>query len=75
MAATKVGRIIANSNHPVEFLNESIQIQTNIPEAAHAAKVPQSPFLDSSCIYPKYAEQPIKENSFLIWKTEKSDTA
>jgi GDP-L-fucose synthase len=75
MAAAKVGGIIANSTHPVEFLNENIQIQTNIFEAAHAAKVPQLLFLGSSCIYPKYAEQPIQESSLLTGQLEESNNA
>jgi GDP-L-fucose synthase len=60
MAAAKVGGIIANSTHPVEFLNENIRIQTNVFEAAHAAKVPQLLFLGSSCIYHKMSQQPLK---------------
>jgi GDP-L-fucose synthase len=75
MAAAKVGGIIANSTHPVEFLNENIRIQTNVFEAAHAAKVPQLLFLGSSCIYPKFAEQPIKESSLLTGQLEVSNNA
>lgn len=75
MAAAKVGGIIANSTHPVEFLNENIRIQTNVFEAAHAAKVPQLLFLGSSCIYPKFAEQPIKESSLLTGQLEESNKA
>ena len=75
MAAAKVGGIIANSTHPVEFLNENIRIQTNVFEAAHAAKVPQLLFLGSSCIYPKYAEQPIQESSLLTGHLEESNNA
>jgi GDP-L-fucose synthase len=75
MAAAKVGGIIANSTQPVEFLNENIRIQTNIFEAAHAAKVPQLLFLGSSCIYPKFAEQPIQESSLLTGQLEESNNA
>jgi GDP-L-fucose synthase len=75
MAAAKVGGIIANSTHPVEFLNENIRIQTNVFEAAHAAKVPQLLFLGSSCIYPKFAEQPIQESSLLTGQLEESNSA
>ena len=75
MAAAKVGGIVANATYPVEFLNENIRIQTNIFEAAHAAKVPQLLFLGSSCIYPKFAEQPIKENSLLTGQLEESNNA
>ena len=75
VAAAKVGGIIANSTHPVEFLNENIRIQTNVFEAAHAAKVPQLLFLGSSCIYPKFAEQPIQESSLLTGQLEESNNA
>jgi GDP-L-fucose synthase len=75
MAAAKVGGIIANSTHPVEFLNENIRIQTNVFEAAHAAKVPQLLFLGSSCIYPKFAQQPIQESSLLTGQLEESNNA
>jgi len=75
MSAAKVGGIIANSTQPVEFLNENIRIQTNVFEAAHAAKVPQLLFLGSSCIYPKFAEQPIKESSLLTGLLEESNNA
>ena len=75
MAAAKVGGIIANSTYPVEFLNENIRIQTNVFEAAHAIKVPLLLFLGSSCIYPKFAEQPIKESSLLTGLLEESNNA
>jgi GDP-L-fucose synthase len=75
MAAAKVGGIIANATQPVEFLNENIRIQTNVFEAAHAAKVPQLLFLGSSCIYPKFAEQPIQESSLLTGQLEESNNA
>lgn len=75
IAAAKVGGIIANSTHPVEFLNENIRIQTNVFEAAHTAKVPRLLFLGSSCIYPKYAEQPIQESSLLTGQLEESNNA
>jgi len=75
MAAAKVGGIIANSTHPVEFLNENIRIQTNIFEAAHAVNVPSLLFLGSSCIYPKFADQPIKESSLLTGQLEESNNA
>ena len=75
MAAAKVGGIVANSTHPVEFLNDNIRIQTNIFEAAHAAQVQQLLFLGSSCIYPKFAELPIKESSLLAGKLEESNNA
>jgi GDP-L-fucose synthase len=75
MAAAKVGGIMANSTYPVEFLNENIRIQTNVFEAAHAAQVPHLLFLGSSCIYPKFAEQPIMESSLLTGQLEESNNA
>ena len=75
IAAAKVGGIVANSTYPVEFLNDNIRIQTNIFEAAHAAQVPKLLFLGSSCIYPKFAEQPIKESSLLTGQLEESNNA
>ena len=75
MAAAKVGGINANIKHPVEFLNENIRIQTNIFEAAHTTKVSRLLFLGSSCIYPKFAEQPIKESSLLTGMLEESNSA
>ena len=75
MAAAKVGGIVANTTYPVEFLNDNIRIQTNIFEAAHVAQVRQLLFLGSSCIYPKFAEQPIKEVSLLTGQLEESNNA
>lgn len=70
IAAAKVGGIASNSSFPVEFLSQNIQIQTNLIDAAHAAKVKRVLFLGSSCIYPKFAEQPIKEESLLAGALE-----
>ncbi|MEJ2035227.1 MAG: NAD-dependent epimerase/dehydratase family protein, partial [Maritimibacter sp.] len=53
MAAAKVGGILANDTHPVDFLVQNMQIETNIFEAAHANDVERFLFLGSSCIYPK----------------------
>jgi GDP-L-fucose synthase len=65
IAAAKVGGIGANSNYPVEFLTTNLQIQTNLIDAAHAADIKKVIFLGSSCIYPKFAPQPIPESSLL----------
>ena len=65
LAAAKVGGIIANSTFPADFIRENLTIQTNIITAAHSASVERLCFLGSSCIYPKYAPQPIKESSLL----------
>ena len=65
LAAAKVGGIEANNNFPVDFLYENLMIETNIIHAAHLNKVERLLFLGSSCIYPRLAEQPIKEDSLL----------
>ncbi len=65
IAAAKVGGILANSMHPTEFLLENLKIQTNIIEASWKYGVRRLLFLGSSCIYPKYASQPIEEESLL----------
>ncbi|OUD10449.1 GDP-fucose synthetase [Marivivens niveibacter] len=70
MAAAKVGGILANDTHPVDFLVQNLQIQTNICAAAHEANVERFLFLGSSCIYPKLAPQPILEESLLTGSLE-----
>jgi len=70
LAAAKVGGIHANNTFPVDFLQQNLQIQTNIISAAHQAGVKRLLFLGSSCIYPKLAEQPIKEESLLTGPLE-----
>tara|TARA_B110000908_G_scaffold80909_1_gene96957 strand:- start:9932 stop:10864 length:933 start_codon:yes stop_codon:yes gene_type:complete len=65
LAAAKVGGIHSNSTYPVDFLYENLMIQTNIMHAAHISGVQRLLFLGSSCIYPKFATQPIKESSLL----------
>ena len=75
MAAAKVGGIKANSSFPVEFLNDNLRIQTNIFEAAHEANVNKLLFLGSSCVYPKFAQQPIQENSLLTGELESTNSA
>ena len=74
-AAAKVGGIGANSSHPVEFLADNIRIQSNLMEAAHAADVEKFIFLGSSCIYPRDAAQPIKEEYLLTGPLEESNSA
>ncbi len=75
VAAAKVGGIKANSTYPVEFLTENVQLQSNLMDAAHAADVPRLLFLGSSCIYPKFAEQPIREDSLLTGALEPTNDA
>lgn len=65
LAAAKVGGINANNTRPAEFILENLKIQNNIIELAWKHKVKRFLFLGSSCIYPKYADQPIEENSLL----------
>ena len=65
IAAAKVGGIVANNNYPAEFLLENLKIQNNIIETAWLNGTKRLLFLGSSCIYPKFAEQPIKEESLL----------
>ena len=65
LAAAKVGGIYANSNFPVEFLLENLKIQNNVIENAWKYKVKRFLFLGSSCIYPKLAKQPLKEEYLL----------
>jgi GDP-L-fucose synthase len=75
IAAAKVGGIAANDAYPVEFLTENLMLQCNLLDAAHAAGVPQVLFLGSSCIYPKFATQPIKESSMLTGALEATNDA
>ena len=75
MAAARVGGIMANATHPVDFLNDNLRIQTNLFEAAHAADVERVVFLGSSCIYPKLAPQPIPESALLTGPLEPTNQA
>ena len=75
IAAAKVGGIIANNNFPVEFLSENVQVQTNLMDAAHKFDVEHLVFLGSSCIYPKFAPQPISEDSLLTGPLEETNDA
>lgn len=65
LAAAKVGGIHANSEYPADFIYQNLMIQNNVIDAAHQTDVQKLLFLGSSCIYPKFAEQPIKEESLL----------
>jgi len=75
IAAAKVGGILANSMHPVEFLNDNLRIQTNLFEAAQINSIRRVLFLGSSCIYPKFAPQPISEKSLLTGRLEETNEA
>jgi len=70
LAAAKVGGILANPSYPAEFICENLQIQTNVIHAAHLAGVKRLLFLGSSCIYPRLAAQPIREDALLAGPLE-----
>ena len=74
-SAAKVGGIGGNNSYPVEFLSQNLQIQSNLMDAAHAAKVSKFVFLGSSCIYPKDCAQPIKEEYLLTGALEQTNSA
>lgn len=74
-AAAKVGGILANDTYPADFLYENLMIQNNIINAAYRFGVKKLLFLGSSCIYPKFAEQPIKEESLLTGSLEPTNEA
>lgn len=75
LAAAKVGGILANSTYPVDFLSDNLRIQVNVLDAAREFEVERVLFLGSSCIYPKLAEQPIREESLLTGHLEPTNDA
>jgi GDP-L-fucose synthase len=74
-AAAKVGGVGSNNAFPVEFLSQNLQIQSNLMDAAHEAKVEKFVFLGSSCIYPRNCAQPIKEGYLLTGELEQTNSA
>lgn len=70
IAAARVGGIKANDTYPVEFLTENLQIEMSLLDACHVADIPKVLFLGSSCIYPRLAPQPIKEEYLLTGELE-----
>ena len=70
LAAARVGGIHANSTYPADFLLENLKIQTNVIESAWSSGVRRLLFLGSSCIYPKFADQPIREEALLTGALE-----
>ena len=70
LAAAKVGGIQANSSYPADFLLDNLKIQTHVIETAWRSSVRRLLFLGSSCIYPKFADQPIREESLLTGALE-----
>ena len=73
ISAAKVGGIIANSRYPSSFLLENLKIQNNLIEASYKHQVKRLLFLGSSCIYPKFSKQPIKEEYLLSGSLEKTN--
>ncbi|HEX4809681.1 MAG TPA: GDP-L-fucose synthase [Bryobacteraceae bacterium] len=73
LAAAKVGGILANSRFPVDFIRDNLAIQLNVIEAAWKYGVKKLEFLGSSCIYPKFAPQPIREESLLTGPLESTN--
>jgi len=70
IAAAKVGGILANDSYPADFLYQNLVIETNLIEAAHCTECEKLLFLGSSCIYPKFADQPITEDALLTGPLE-----
>lgn len=75
LAAAKVGGIMANSTYPVQFLEDNLRIQLSVIAGAHAAGTERLLFLGSSCIYPRLAPQPIREESLLTGELEPTNEA
>ena len=75
LAAAKVGGIMANSNYPADFIYENLMIQTNVIDAAYRNGAKKLLFLGSSCIYPKFAEQPISESELFTGLLEPTNKA
>ncbi len=73
LAAAKVGGILANRDYPADFIFKNLSIQTNIIESSRQVGVKKLLFLGSSCIYPKFAQQPIKEEYLLDGKLEETN--
>ncbi|MFF3094702.1 GDP-L-fucose synthase family protein [Streptomyces cyaneofuscatus] len=75
LAAAKVGGIMANSTYPVQFLEDNLRIQLSVIAGAHAAGTERLLFLGSSCIYPRLAPQPIREEALLTGELEPTNEA
>ena len=73
IAAAKVGGILANSTYPTQFLLDNLKIQNNLIENSWLSGIKRLLFLGSSCIYPKFANQPIKEESLLTGQLEETN--
>src|ERR1700736_6458642 len=75
LAAARVGGILANSSYPADFIRENLLVQTQVIDAAHRHGVRKLQFLGSSCIYPKFAPQPIREDALLTGALEPTNEA
>ncbi|MDA9796474.1 GDP-L-fucose synthase [Aquiluna sp.] len=75
LAAAKVGGILANDTYPADFLSDNLRIQLNVMDAAHEFGAERLVFLGSSCIYPKFAEQPISEDALMTGTLEPTNDA
>jgi GDP-L-fucose synthase len=75
LAAARVGGIVANDRQPADFLYDNLMIEANVVHAAHAAGVPRLMFLGSSCIYPRDAAQPMREDALLTGALEPTNEA
>lgn len=75
LAAAKVGGILANATYPVDFLSDNVRIQVNVLDSARKVGVERLLFLGSSCIYPRLAPQPIREDSLLTGVLEPTNDA
>jgi GDP-L-fucose synthase len=75
LAAAKVGGIYANNTFPGDFIYQNLTIQTNVIHAAHLSNISNLLFLGSSCVYPKYSDQPIQESSLLSGYLESTNEA
>ncbi len=73
LAAAKVGGILANKTYRAEFLHDNLCIQNNVIHSSYVTKVKKLLFLGSSCIYPKFADQPMKETSLLTGELEETN--
>ena len=75
LAAARVGGIKANNDFPADFIRENLQIQTNVIHSAYRAGVSRLLFLGSSCIYPRLASQPIREDALMTGPLESTNEA
>lgn len=75
LAAAKVGGILANNEYPADFIRDNLLIQTNVIDAAYRKNVSKLLFLGSTCIYPKFAPQPLREEYLLTGELEPTNEA